>query len=91
MGRRWLGAGGMLQDVGPVTGRRSHPLCCLLPWGDSETPPPEQALLGQPAGTSASPPSPGPPLNAPTDDVSASTGAVSFAETGLQRVSAAWS
>lgn len=65
MERRWLGAGGMLQDVALVTGRRSHPLCCLLPQGDSETPPPEQALLGQPACTSASPPSPSPPLTLP--------------------------
>lgn len=81
MGRRWLGAGGMLQDVAPVTGHRSHPLCCLLPRGDSETPPPEQALLHL-SFTSL----PQPPLNAPIEDVSASTGAVSFAETGPQRV-----
>lgn len=66
MGRRWLGAGGMLQDVALVTGRRSYPLCCLLPRGDSETPPPEQALLGQPACTSASPPSPSSPLMLPS-------------------------
>lgn len=57
---------------------------------EAETPPPRQAPLGRPASTSASPPSSG-PLNTPIDDVSASTGAVSYTETGPQRVSAAWS
>ena len=101
---RWEGRGwgGTLQDVALVTHRRSHPLCFLLPGDQSQvTPPlvllgrlcrgwtPALELLGrrasQPATLVHLPP-PG-PLNAPTD-VSASTSAVSFAGTGLRRVSA---
>ena len=65
------GGGGTLQDAAPGTGCRPHPLCCLLPQGGSETPPPSL-----PAPWLHLPPLA--PLNAPTNDVSASTGAVSF-------------